>query len=47
LGEENKLKEFSNNAYQQAKKFDIHKILPHYERYYQTTIELSRDISVV
>lgn len=46
LQDENKLREFRENAYLQAKKFDIHNILPHYERYYQTTIELSRDTSV-
>jgi N-acetyl-alpha-D-glucosaminyl L-malate synthase BshA len=32
------LTEFKNNAYQQAKKFDIHNVLPQYERLYESLI---------
>lgn len=35
LSNENMLATFRNNALEQAKKFDISNILPHYERYYE------------
>ncbi len=38
LSDEEKLKEFKHNALQQAKKFDIHNIVPEYEALYQTFI---------
>jgi hypothetical protein len=39
------LKRFKSNAYEQAKKFDIEKILPMYERLYQSV--LKQDIEIV
>lgn len=39
------LERFKNNAYQQAKKFDIDKILPMYEKLYQSV--LKHDIEIV
>ncbi len=37
------LSEMKENAYSRAEEFDIHKILPQYERYYQQTIEKSKE----
>lgn len=38
LSDEEKLKEFKHNALQQAKKFDIHNIVPEYEALYNKFI---------
>jgi N-acetyl-alpha-D-glucosaminyl L-malate synthase BshA len=38
LQDEETLKQFKANALVQAKKFDIHHILPHYERYYELVL---------
>jgi N-acetyl-alpha-D-glucosaminyl L-malate synthase BshA len=40
LKDENKLNEFKRQAYEQAKKFDIQKILPQYEALYNEVIKL-------
>ncbi|HRO08087.1 MAG TPA: N-acetyl-alpha-D-glucosaminyl L-malate synthase BshA [Saprospiraceae bacterium] len=39
LEDEEKLRKFGKNAYQQAKRFDIEAILPQYESYYREIIE--------
>jgi glycosyltransferase involved in cell wall biosynthesis len=41
LSDENKLKQFRENAYSQAKKFDIVKLLPEYIQYYEDVIRSS------
>ena len=38
LSDSNILEEFKNNAYEQAKTFDIHTVLPQYEKLYKTLI---------
>jgi hypothetical protein len=38
LSDEEKLKEFKGNALEQAKKFDINRIVPEYEELYQKFI---------
>lgn len=45
LKDDETLKKFKRNAYEQAKKFDIHKILPMYEKLYQSV--LKEDIEIV
>jgi N-acetyl-alpha-D-glucosaminyl L-malate synthase BshA len=40
------LEEFRQNAYAQAKRFDIHNILPIYEDYYEQVIESVKNTSV-
>lgn len=39
LSDHDKLVQFKHNALEQAKKFDIHMILPHYENFYKSVIE--------
>lgn len=41
LGDEDMLQKFRANALAQAKRFDIHNILPHYEAYYEEVLENS------
>ncbi len=41
LSDDEKLKQFRHNAYEQAKRFDINNILPKYENYYRKVIEES------
>jgi glycosyltransferase involved in cell wall biosynthesis len=41
LSNENLLKEFKTNAVKQAKKFDIHEIVPQYEALYEKFVGLS------
>jgi len=41
LEDEEKLASFRKNAFAQAKRFDIHEILPIYEQYYLEIIEKS------
>jgi N-acetyl-alpha-D-glucosaminyl L-malate synthase BshA len=43
LKDEEKLNQFRSNALNHAKTFDIEKILPQYEEYYQETIDYVRD----
>lgn len=38
LTDENLMQEFKNNAYEQAKKFDVDLILPHYEKIYNQLV---------
>lgn len=41
LSDEDMLQKFRTNALAQAKRFDIHNILPHYEAYYEAVLERS------
>lgn len=41
LSDEDMLQTFRTNALAQAKRFDIHNILPHYEAYYEAVLERS------
>lgn len=41
LQNENLLQQFRQNALKQAKRFDLHNILPHYEAYYEEVLERS------
>lgn len=43
LSNEEKLKQFRANAYEQAKQFSIEKILPKYENYYKQVVEASKE----
>jgi glycosyltransferase involved in cell wall biosynthesis len=44
LKDDETLNRFKHNAYEQAKKFDIAKILPMYERLYQTVLKQNKEI---
>jgi glycosyltransferase involved in cell wall biosynthesis len=44
LKDDETLNRFKNNAYEQAKKFDITKILPLYEKLYQTVLKQNKEI---
>jgi N-acetyl-alpha-D-glucosaminyl L-malate synthase BshA len=41
LGNEEKLQQFRAKAVEQAKRFDLNNVLPHYEAYYQAIMEKS------
>jgi L-malate glycosyltransferase len=41
LSNETTLEKFKNNAFEQAKKFDIAKVLPMYEKLYEDVIKKS------
>ncbi|MDZ4843966.1 MAG: N-acetyl-alpha-D-glucosaminyl L-malate synthase BshA [Chitinophagales bacterium] len=43
LSNEEKLKQFRQNAYEQAKQFSIEKILPKYENYYKQVVAASKE----
>jgi hypothetical protein len=43
LTDDKKLAEFRQAALKQAKAFDIHHIMPFYERYYQQIIDASKN----
>ncbi|MEX0813075.1 MAG: N-acetyl-alpha-D-glucosaminyl L-malate synthase BshA [Chitinophagales bacterium] len=43
LKDENLLETFRKNAYEQAKRFDIHNILPIYENYYREVLEKMKE----
>jgi glycosyltransferase involved in cell wall biosynthesis len=40
LKDPEKLKQFSNNAFEQAKRFDVEQILPMYEKVYQQLLQV-------
>ena len=44
LEDEGRLKQFKKNAYDHAKTFDIHNVLPMYEAYYEKVIRFSNDL---
>jgi N-acetyl-alpha-D-glucosaminyl L-malate synthase BshA len=44
LKDDETLNRFKNNAYEQAKKFDITRILPLYEKLYQTVLKQNKEI---
>ncbi len=46
LSNEEKLKQFRQNAYEQAKQFSIEKILPKYESYYKLVVAASKEALV-
>ena len=45
LEDEERLKEFKANAYKQAEKFDIHLVLPLYEKLYEEVLKKSTNTS--
>jgi N-acetyl-alpha-D-glucosaminyl L-malate synthase BshA len=46
LGDEDRLKQFKKNAFAQAKRFDISKILPIYEAYYRQVLDVSEPVVI-
>lgn len=46
LGDEDRLKQFKKNAFAQAKRFDISKILPIYEAYYKQVLDVSEPVMI-
>jgi hypothetical protein len=47
LKDENVLNIFKMNAYEQAKKFDLNKILPMYEKLYEVVLSKNKKSTVV
>jgi len=46
LSDETRLKQFKKNAFAQAKRFDISRILPIYEAYYKQVLEVSEPVVI-
>ena len=46
LSDEQRLAEFKQRAFAQAKRFDIKNILPVYEAYYQQVLEVSEPVVI-